>query len=80
MSDDNQKTTIKKPACSGSAEAPLLCKKSQFIEQYIEALKPLGLSVEMATESAEASFEQWDGIDTPEECAEEEMHAWAADV
>lgn len=63
-----------------STEATLLCKKPEFIKRYVEGLKPLGLSVEMATASAEASFEQWDGIDTPEECAEDEMQAWAADA
>jgi len=71
------------PVCEGVSESSLtglLCKKSEFVKRYIDRLKPLCLAVKMANDSAEAAFEQWDGVDTPEDCADYEMECWAADA
>jgi len=36
----------------------------------------LGIPASNANWMAEAAFEEWDGIDTPEDCAEDEASYW----
>jgi hypothetical protein len=49
----------------------------EFIARFVLKIKTL-LSIEdiVAKQCAEATFEDWDGIDTPEECAESEANYW----
>ena len=49
----------------------------EFIGRFLKAIKPLlGLDLDAARSVAEASYEDWDKIDTPEECAASEASYW----
>jgi hypothetical protein len=72
---DSQDGTEASSGCSAG-----LCTKPEFMKRYIDRIKPLALTMQMAIESAEAAFEQWDKVDTPEDCADYEMECWAADA
>jgi len=55
--------------------------KAAYISRYAIKLQCLlGIDAELATQSAEASFEDWDGVYTPEEAADDEAGYWAADI
>jgi hypothetical protein len=57
-----------------------LCE-NEFVKRYSAKFKEkLKCDDQLATQSAEAAFEYWDGVDTPEEMADEDLSYWAADA
>ena len=62
-----------------SAGIPM--KKGEFIRRFAKHIIPqLLIDEHMALQAAEASWEDWDGIYTPEEMADEEVYAWASSI
>lgn len=52
-------------------------EKSEFIERYVtEIMRYTRMERRVAIDIAETSFEDWDGVDTPEEGVHEELSYW----
>ena len=52
-------------------------KKKVFIYRFADRFKHISMCCdEMAKETSKTFFEDWDGVGTPEECADEEFTYW----